>query len=653
MGAGYAYRPADITRALNGAKRALLAAETANGRMLAIRDGNADLKRLCDDDFGAVDELSNLAISLGVHPDDVQKALACGVEIALEERGREVSAVSAGFRQNESTSNNSRAYEVSAVSAVSAEGGSDWGDPDWGDPDWGILNGRQGNLPDFPGDVFPPPVRAWLERASHGAGATTAHVAIPFLGAVSSLIGTARCVHPVKAWPEPCTTWMGIVGFSGTGKTPGLDVVKRALDQIEKNRKHRLAKLQLDHETRAEAAKAALKKWKADVEEAIEHGKGAPDKPASATDPGPFVIPKLHVSNTTIERLATLLTVKPRGQLVITDELSGLFLNMSRYTNGQDNEFWLEAWNGKSFNVERQTRSISVDYLLVGLLGGFQPDKLGPSFGDRHDGMYARLCFGWPAEADYRPLNDNADAVDDVLYNILTKIIDLPSEEEGVFAPRKVGLSAAAVQEFEKYRKFMHETRKGLEGREREWFCKTPAHILRLAGTLTFIRWAALVGAPEPTEVDVVSLRAAIGLVKGYFWPHSRAVMQRIGGNERGANARLVVRWAFAKKKTEVSVLDVRRTVFGGRVNAKQAEEILDDLVVCGFLQRVTSETGKKGGRPTVRWLINPKATLPSETAETAETCQPIEIIEEDVPCQKLTETAETLRECEYDDLSI
>jgi hypothetical protein len=106
--------------------------------------------------------------------------------------------------------------------------------------------------------------------------------------------------------------------------------------------------LQLKHDTRVEATKSALKKWKEDVEEAIDAGKQAPEKPAAATDPGPFVIPKLHISNTTIERLAALLTANPRGLLMIVDELSGLFTNISRYSGGQDNEFWLEAWNGES-----------------------------------------------------------------------------------------------------------------------------------------------------------------------------------------------------------------------------------------------------------------------------------------------------------------
>jgi hypothetical protein len=347
------YRCPDVARALDRIKRAARSADSAYGRFLAVRDGRAELERIGDDYSDAIGDLSDFAVSRGLHPDDVQKALALGLDLFLEERG-----VSGGLGQKTPTSTFSRPYEVSAVSAVAADDTSD----EWTEPDLGILNGRQASPPEFP-EISPRVIQAWL---------------------ASFLIGIARCIHPVKAWPEPCTMWMGIVGFSGDRQDAGLDVIKRALDKVEKNRKYRIDGLRLTHETRVEVAKAASKKWKDEVEEAIQEGQTPPTKPATAVDPGPFVVPHLHVSNTTIEQLATLLTANPRGQLVIADELSGLFLNMSRHTNGQDNEFWLEAWNGKSFNVERQTRSISIDNLLVGLLGGFQPDKLEPSFGDRH-----------------------------------------------------------------------------------------------------------------------------------------------------------------------------------------------------------------------------------------------------------------------------
>src|SRR5262249_54040756 len=58
----------------------------------------------------------------------------------------------------------------------------------WNDPDWSILDDRRGELPEFPLDLLPAALKSWIERAAHGAGATSAHVAVPLLGIVSSLI---------------------------------------------------------------------------------------------------------------------------------------------------------------------------------------------------------------------------------------------------------------------------------------------------------------------------------------------------------------------------------------------------------------------------------------------------------------------------------
>jgi hypothetical protein len=59
---------------------------------------------------------------------------------------------------------------------------------DWDDPDMSVLDDRRGDLPNFPIDVFTPPIREWLERAAHGAGVFPDHVAVPMLGVVASLI---------------------------------------------------------------------------------------------------------------------------------------------------------------------------------------------------------------------------------------------------------------------------------------------------------------------------------------------------------------------------------------------------------------------------------------------------------------------------------
>jgi hypothetical protein len=126
----------------------------------------------------------------------------------------------------------------------------------WVEPDWTILDDRRGELPGFPTDTFSPSWQDWLQRTARGAGATVGHVAVPLLAIASSLIGTARRVRASSSWSEPCTMWTAVVGFSGTGKTPGIDVTKRALVHIEKERKHKIAELQRHHESQVEIAKA-------------------------------------------------------------------------------------------------------------------------------------------------------------------------------------------------------------------------------------------------------------------------------------------------------------------------------------------------------------------------------------------------------------
>jgi hypothetical protein len=125
----------------------------------------------------------------------------------------------------------------------------------WDDPDMSILDDRRGNLPNFPTDIFTSPIREWLERAAHGAGVFPDHVAVPMLGIVASLIGTARRVRASRSWSEPITLWTALVAASGDRKTPGLNVTRRALDLIEIDQVAAIAAARLVHETRVQRAK--------------------------------------------------------------------------------------------------------------------------------------------------------------------------------------------------------------------------------------------------------------------------------------------------------------------------------------------------------------------------------------------------------------
>ena len=233
-------------------------------------------------------------------------------------------------------------------------------------------------------------------------------------------------------------------------------------------------------------------------------------------------------------------------------------------------------------SVERVSGSIVVDHLLVEVVGSFQPDKLARALAGDEDGMSGRFLFAWPSTPDYRPLTDDAAEVEPELQGALTALIRLPSEDvNGVFAPKTIILSVRAIAELKSFAKWVDQTKRELDGHERQWLVKGETVVLRLAGTLAYLDWAITIAAPssgidvitdalEPEEIKEQFLTAAIRLWREFFWPHARAALRQIGLSDRHKNARRVLRWIKAHGKTEVSIEDIRREALGQKLDAER-----------------------------------------------------------------------------------
>jgi hypothetical protein len=144
---------------------------------------------------------------------------------------------------------------------------------------------------------------------------------------------------------------------------------------------------------------------------------------------------------------------------------------------------------------------------------------------------------------------------------------------------------------------------------DREWWAKTPTHVLRLSGTLAYLDWARrTAGKPalidEPNAIEARFVHAAVRLVRDYFWPHARAALRQIGLTERHAKARRVLRWLQANNRDQVSREDVRREALSRHLDAEETQKVIDALERAGWLKKVRIETA---GRAKHRWHVNPK----------------------------------------------
>ena len=110
-------------------------------------------------------------------------------------------------------------------------------------------------------------------------------------------------------------------------------------------------------EERAELARLVDSNWQKLATTALRTGNEPPPKPSDA-DPGPRPhMPCLAIADVTMERIGVIASMQPRGILLARDELAGWLQSMARYSGGgSDRPFWLEAYGGRSYRVERRGR---------------------------------------------------------------------------------------------------------------------------------------------------------------------------------------------------------------------------------------------------------------------------------------------------------
>ncbi len=123
----------------------------------------------------------------------------------------------------------------------------------------------------------------------------------------------------------------------------------------------------------AERAKAAQESWKDHVRVAQKEGTALPIPP-DPVPPEPEA-PRLRQNDVTIEKVATLLaSAAPKGLLIFRDEMAGWLGSMNQY-NDAGRAFWIEAYGGRPYRVERQKHLLPIDVPRLAVAGTAAPSR--------------------------------------------------------------------------------------------------------------------------------------------------------------------------------------------------------------------------------------------------------------------------------------
>ncbi|HKU97344.1 MAG TPA: DUF3987 domain-containing protein [Vineibacter sp.] len=440
----------------------------------------------------------------------------------------------------------------------------------WPRLDLGHLDDQAGAPPPFPLDVLPPLWRAWTEAAVASTGAPADYVALSLLTAAGSLVCDRR-VMPAPGWVEPCILWTALVGPPSCGKTPAVEAACGLLRTLWHQRRR---------------------------------GQQTPDgRDASAP---------LFTNGTTLDAvLGVLREAEPQGVLLVRDEHGGWLSHMARGTrDGSAHAFWLSAWCQRSLDLGWRGKTVELDYPSLPILGTTHPDALVPALTRDDGGVLARFLFVRPAATGARrPLSEEDDVVTREAVSALGRLCGQP------WRLRDLPLAREAHAAFEDFRQAHHVSMPELAGKAAAWWGKGPSQVLRLAGVLTFLDWAASrQGAAEPEHVPAWAIDAAARLWRVYLWPHAQATFRIAGaGGEHESRQRHVLRWLAAQRMPEVSREHIRREALSQTLDAAGTQRLIDDLVDGGWLQPVAPAKGGRGRRRR-RWQVHP-ALWGAETA--------------------------------------
>lgn len=474
--------------------------------------------------------------------------------------------------------------------------------PVWGKPDMSVMKANLAPAVPFPVDVLG---QLWplVSELAEGAGAPVEYVATSMLAVAASLIGGKRWVQAWDGYEQPCILWAAVVGDPSSNKSPAIDVATLPLRAMEADLAEYHRSVMMSHAAVAERAKAERKAWEEKVKIATKENVATPSMPDAAESPDAPERKRLVVQDSTPEEMASILSGNPNGTLHLRDELAGWLDSFERYSAG-GRAFWLEAYGGRPFVVDRksQNKPLMVPFNGVSVLGGIQPEKLRDSLlGVADDGLVARFMWVWPEAITFRRPRQVADRARlEAIYRRLQELYR--ASDETVTLP----LVPEAAKFFEDWIAENDADVREAAGLYASFAGKARGLALRLALVLEYLAWADTAGK-EPETVSVASLVKALKLVEDFLKPHARRVFGDAALAPVEKDAAALARFIVKQKLERINARDVQRNSALPTLKKREdVEQATEALMEANWLREAPSRQGDTPGKQRKDFLVNP-----------------------------------------------
>jgi hypothetical protein len=451
----------------------------------------------------------------------------------------------------------------------------------------------------FPVEALPEPVRGFVLAGSKALGAATEYLAAAILAALASAIGNTATIRLKRGWTEPAVVWIGLVGESGTLKSPALDLALFQVRRLQAAAIERFNSAMDEYEGDLQRYEADRRAWQ---QQGRKKSEPPPEKPMEPT------CERFYVSDITVEALADRLQRQPRGLLLATEELAAWLGGFDRYSkNGRSGDVahWLTMFGARDLLVDRKSagqRPIFVPRAAVSVLGSIQPGTFRRLVGPEHyeNGLAARLLLTMPPTCKKTWTEASVDRkTQEAMSDVFKVLYELQPgrDENGRPKPSELELSADGKRAWVSFYNAHAAALADAVGNHAAMLAKIECYAARLALIVHLARSAADDATlTDPLAVDAESVGAGVAIAQ-WFAQEALRVYAVLQESEEKADRRELVEW-IRRKGGRVTARDLQRGPRQFR-DPEAAEGVLRELVRSKLGSWEPALPGTDGGRPT------------------------------------------------------
>lgn len=476
--------------------------------------------------------------------------------------------------------------------------------------------------PNFPVEMLPNTLANYVNASVGSFQMNSSAIAPWILGAVSGSVARKFEVQAAPGWREPLAIFAVVALPSASRKSAAISAISAPLYDYEQEKQAETGNTSAADKTRLtilerRAKTAESKAAQADgvndedlVQEAIEAGQKLADAKREASR-----VFRLISSNTTPERLLTLVAESGGRLVMISDEGDEVFSASSRYaSNGGENiDGLLKCESAGTLRVDRANGTqINQPSAQLAMILGIQPvtlDRIASNQEFSRRGLLGRLFIAVPeSTVGTRLTRPKAipSHIENAYHSIIRKLLEIDSELV------IIDMDSEAMERLETFRVEIEQRLVGDLESIPSWAGKLAGRVAKIAGLLHCVESAERDLFPAHNPISLATLERAIPIGR-WALEHALAAFSGNGPfidrdlrcwqwivNRDDAHAEFSERELWQAKKGSTGTISVMRDV----------RDVLNSLEERGYIGAIDEPVsdGRPGRKPSRRYLPNPEA---------------------------------------------